>query len=250
MEFVGKAAIVTGAGSGIGRASAVAFARAGASVLALDISDGALEETVREIRATGGIVEPLRVDVTDSTAVERAIGCCLDKFGSVDIAHNNAGLNNAQGEFAEVSTADAMQLMNVNFWGTFHCMQAEIRQMLRQGGGIIVNTASSAAIVAQPGLATYCASKHAVLGLTKSVAAEYAGRGIRINAVCPGFVETPMTSAYSGDEKLRDMMLAMHPVGRFASPEEIADAVLWLASSHTGFVIGAGLVIDGGYSLA
>lgn len=250
MELSGKTALVTGAGSGIGRASAIALARAGAKVLAADIRADGIEKTVALIRANGGTAEATIVDVTSASSVGDMIETCVKTFGSLDIAHNNAGLNNAAGDFASVDPREAEKLMAVNFWGVFHCLQAEIRQMLSQGGGSIVNTASGAGIVATPGTTLYCASKHAVIGLTKSVAAEYANRGIRVNSVCPGLVETPLVAEYTSNEELRGPMLAMHPIGRFAKPEEVAEAVLWLASPKASYAVGTNLLVDGGYTLA
>lgn len=251
MNFQGKTAFVTGAGSGIGRASAIAFARAGANLMIVDVAAPGLELTAAAIRETGAEVLTAAIDVTDPDAIEAAVAACARHFGQLDIAHNNAGVSGSPSDFADIGRTEAHRIVAVNFWGVFHCMQAQIRQMIAQrGGGTIVNTASGAGIVATPTYSTYCASKHAVIGLTKSVAAEYASRGIRINSVCPGYVETPMTDPQRGSEETRRAIAAAHPIGRVAQPEEIAEAVLWLASPNSGFVVGASLLIDGGYSLA
>ena len=250
MELSGKVALVTGAGSGIGRASAIALARAGARLMILDVVAGGLDVTAAAIRETGGEVQQATVNVTDPQAVADAVSACVERFGSLDIAHNNAGVSGPAQEFAAVPVEEAARIIDVNFWGVFHCMQAQIRHMLAQGGGTIVNTASGAGIVATPSYSSYCASKHAVVGLTKSVAAEYAARGIRINSVCPGYVETPMTDPHRADEAAKRAIAAAHPIGRVAQPEEIAEAVLWLASPRSSFVVGANLLVDGGYSLA
>jgi NAD(P)-dependent dehydrogenase (short-subunit alcohol dehydrogenase family) len=251
MNLEGSAAFITGAGSGIGRASAIAFARAGARLMLVDVAAPGLDLTTASIRDIGGEVLCATIDVTDPDAVGSAIAACVRTFGRLDIAHNNAGISGPSSDFADIAPAEARRIMAVNFWGVFHCMQAQIRQMLTQrSGGTIVNTASGAGIVATPTYSTYCASKHAVVGLTKSVAAEYASRGIRINSVCPGYVETPMTDPQRGSEETRRAIAAAHPIGRVAQPEEIAEAVIWLASPNSGFVVGANLLIDGGYSLA
>lgn len=250
MEFCNKTALVTGAGSGIGRLSAIYFARAGARVMIVDLNSSGLDITAEAIRSEGGIVQQVTADVTDRVSCERVVADCVKTFSRLDIAHNNAGITQSPFQFADLPPAEATRVMAVNFWGVFNCLQAEIRQMLVQRDGTIINTASSAGIVAVPSCSVYTASKHAVVGLTKTVAAEYIGHGIRINAVCPGFVETPMTEHFSKDPQLSQAMLAMHPIGRFAQPEEVAEAVLWLASPRSSYAVGANLVIDGGYSLA
>jgi NAD(P)-dependent dehydrogenase (short-subunit alcohol dehydrogenase family) len=250
MDLDGKVALVTGAGSGIGRASAITLARAGAKLMIVDVTGSGLEQTAAAIREAGGEAATLIVDVTDAEAVTDMVAACVARLGRLDIAHNNAGVSDPACAFVDVASADAERIMAVNFWGVFHCMQAEIRQMLAQGGGAIVNTASGAGIVATPQYSIYCASKHAVIGLTKSVAAEYAGRGIRINSVCPGYVETAMTEDQLVAEDARRAVAAAHPIGRVAQPEEIAEAVLWLASSRSSFAVGTSLMVDGGYSLA
>lgn len=250
MDLKGKAAFVTGAGSGIGRASALCLARAGASVMIVDLDRSGLDETAAMIRKAGGAAHPSVVNVTDPQSVSAAVAECVVTFGALDVAHNNAGVTHEASPFADLPLAAAQRVMDVNFWGVFHCMQAQIRQMLAQGGGAIVNTASGAGIVATPQYATYCASKHAVIGLTKSAAAEYAARGIRINSICPGYVETPMTDPQRSDEATRAAIAAAHPIGRVAQPEEIAEAVLWLASARSSFAVGLNMLVDGGYSLA
>ncbi|WP_454857768.1 SDR family NAD(P)-dependent oxidoreductase [Rhizobium binxianense] len=253
MELNDKVALVTGAGSGIGRASAIRLARGGAKVMLVDLeaAKAGLDATTEAIRSAGGSTEQAIADVTDPVSFGKAVQDCITAFGRLDIAHNNAGVTGLAFDFAELPVEEATRIMAVNFWGVFHCLQAEIPQMLSQGGGgTIVNTASSAGVVAVPHFSAYTASKHAVVGLTKTVAAEYAGRGIRINAVCPGFVETPMTARHNDNPELLRAMLAMHPIGRFARPEEVAEAVFWLASPASSYAVGANLLLDGGYSLA
>lgn len=247
MELEGKTALVTGAGSGIGRASAVTLAKAGARVVIADIEPSGLEGTAAEIQKAGGVVSQTLVDVCDPKSVAQMVDHCIETFGGLDVAHNNAGVLSPSCEFADINPDQVTRVMDVNFWGVFHCLQAEIRQMLKQGGGSIINTGSGSVIVGTPKVSVYCASKHAVAGLTKSVAAEYASRGIRVNCVCPGSVDTPMMKMVPPERK--QQMVDMHPIGRFAQPEEIAEAVLWLASPRSGYVIGSCLMIDGGYTL-
>lgn len=250
MGLEGKSALVTGAGSGIGRASAVALAQAGVNLLIADLNRQGLEETAEAIRDAGGNATIEIADVTDPNAVQAAIDSCVAAYGSLDIAHNNAGLNNAAGEFHEIAPAEIEKLMSVNFWGVIHCMQAEIRQMLKQGQGSIINTGSAAGLVAQAGATPYAISKHAVVGLTRSAGVEYAKRGIRINAVCPAMVETPMVSEFTKPGPMREVFMDAHPIGRFAMPNEIADAVVWLASPRSSYVTGACISVDGGYVAA
>jgi NAD(P)-dependent dehydrogenase (short-subunit alcohol dehydrogenase family) len=250
MDLDGKVALVTGAASGIGRASAIILARAGARVLVADLTQSGAERTAADIRDAGGEAVAAAVDVTDPVSVVAMVATCLERFGRLDVAHNNAGVSDDPCDFLDVAPDAAARIMAVNFWGVFHCMQAEIRPMLAQGGGAIVNTASGAGSLATPNFSTYSASKHAVIGLTKSVASEYAARRIRINAVCPGYVETPMTESHLASAEARGAIAAAHPIGRVAQPEEIAEAVLWLASRRSSFVVGTGLMVDGGYSLA
>ncbi|WP_150126826.1 glucose 1-dehydrogenase [Sphingomonas panacis] len=246
MDIAGKVAFITGAGSGIGRASACAFARAGASVMIVDMNESGLMETAGLIEEIGGAVATMTVDVTDGSSVAAAVAATVERFGRLDCAHNNAGVGGTPAELAESDEASARQVMDVNFWGVFHGMRAQIAVMLRQGGGTIVNTASAAGLVGLPSLSVYSASKHAVVGLTKTAALEYATRGIRINSVCPGVIETPMSTPLFEVPGLHAAMAAVHPIGRFGLPTEIADAVLWLSSSASSFVVGASIAIDGG----
>lgn len=247
MEFVGKTAFVTGAGSGIGRASAIAFAREGAKVMIVDLQQNGLDETAEEIRGFGGEVANLTLDVTDRDAVNNAIEATVECFGGLNCALNNAGISYPPINWETLPYPDARRIFEVNFWGVFHCMQAQVQYMLGAGGGTIVNTASGAGLVASPLASTYAASKHAVAGLTKSVGLEVAAKGIRINAICPGLVETGMTKPLWGTE-VGNASVAAHPIGRIAQPSEMADAVLWLSSPRSSFVLAVNLPVDGGYT--
>jgi NAD(P)-dependent dehydrogenase (short-subunit alcohol dehydrogenase family) len=246
MDFSGKTAFVTGAASGIGRATARAFAQAGANVMIVDQRVEGLRATADLIEADGGVVDLVTADVTDPAAVKAAVDATVNRFGSLDCAHNNAGLFSDPMELVDFDDATARRIMDVNYWGVFHGMRAQIEVMLRQDGGTIVNTSSGAGLIGLAGMAAYCAAKHAVVGITRAAAAEVAARGIRINCVCPGIVETPMVDNLIGTNEGRTAMMALHPIGRFAQPAEIADVVLWLSSPASSFVVAAAIPVDGG----
>jgi NAD(P)-dependent dehydrogenase (short-subunit alcohol dehydrogenase family) len=249
-ELTGKVAFVTGGGSGIGRATALAFARSGASVAVVDRDEDGAAETAREITASGGAVLVVRCDVTDTSDVDAAVAATLSRFGRLDAAFNNAGIDQPGGPAHEVSTEDFDRLVAVNLRGVFLCLQAEARVMLAQGGGTIVNTASGAGVTGIRGQAAYCATKFGVIGLTKGAALDYADAGIRINAVCPGFIRTPMMQRFTGGTEAGIAeVVALEPIGRVGEPEEIASAVLWLSSDASSFVVGHALVVDGGQTV-
>jgi NAD(P)-dependent dehydrogenase (short-subunit alcohol dehydrogenase family) len=249
-QFDGRVAIVTGASSGIGQASAVAFAREGASVVVADISADEGAETIRQIKQVGGQVSYIHADVTQAQDVEALIQGTIEIYGRLDFAHNNAG--GGDRERGLTSTAKTTEqafdhIMAVNVKGVWLCMKYEILEMLKVRRGVIVNTAAIAGLDGIPGQAAYAASKHAVIGLTKSAAIEYASRGIRVNAVCPGTTVTP------GSDKLhsqiaRDRSAAMHPMNRLGRPDEQAAAVIWFCSDAASFVTGVPLAVDGGAS--
>ena len=246
--FDGKVALVTGAAHGIGRASALAFARHGASVLVSDIDDVAGGETVQQIVAEGGRAEYVHADVADSAQVAAMVAAAADAFGRLDIAHNNAGVVGGGAEIAELSEETWGRALGVMLTGVFLCMKYEIPHMLRQGGGAIVNTSSGAGLIGFPQMADYVASKHGVIGLTRTAALEYAGRGIRINAICPGTARSQMVDSWiGGDPEKEEQVAGLHPIGRIAQPEEIAEAALWLCSPAASFVVGHALSVDGGY---
>ncbi|QIB66819.1 SDR family NAD(P)-dependent oxidoreductase [Kineobactrum salinum] len=249
MEFSGKTAFITGASRGIGQATAVAFAQAGARIMAVDLDKESLCETVKLIHEIGGQVESYAADVTDVVAVSMAVNATVEHFGSLDCAVNNAGLYPQQIMVDEIEEELARKTMEVNYWGAFNGMREEIRVMKSQNtGGTIVNISSGAGLFAFPLSSAYCASKHAVIGLTKSAGIDYAAQGIRINAVCPGAIETRMVDSLLATNEARTALTAGHPIGRLGHPKDIADAVLWLSSTRAEFVIGIALPVDGGYT--
>ncbi|MBA9063781.1 NAD(P)-dependent dehydrogenase (short-subunit alcohol dehydrogenase family) [Methylobacterium fujisawaense] len=246
-RFPGKVAFVTGAASGIGRATAIAFAREGAQVAITDRTEAPLEELRAEIEADGGAVLAIRCDVSVPADVEAAVASTVAQFGRLDCAFNNAGVENKAAPVHEIALDEWDRILDVNLRGTFLCMKQEIAQMLRQGSGVVVNTASGAAIRGVAGGASYAASKHALIGLTKSAALDYAKSNIRVNAVLPGNIETSMMDRFTGGDIQK--AIALEPVGRLGKPEEIADAVLWMCSDLGSFVTGASISVDGGWSL-
>ena len=243
----GKVALVTGAGSGIGRASALAFAREGARVVAADRDAEGGEATAAAIRAAGGQADFARCDVTREEEVEALVAEAVSRHGRLDCAHNNAGVTGAPGAVHQLARSAWDATLAVNLTGVFLCLKHEIAQMRRQGGGAIVNTSSGAGVRGVPGLCAYSASKHAILGLTKTAALENVSENVRVNAVCPGSIDTPMLQAYMGlAPAVEKAIRASQPGGRLGLPEEIAEAVVWLCSGHASFVTGASLFVDGG----
>jgi NAD(P)-dependent dehydrogenase (short-subunit alcohol dehydrogenase family) len=246
----GRCALVIGASRGIGEATAVAFVEHGARVVLASRSLGRMEETAARLRAAGGDVRVFRVDVTDAATIAGAVEHCVKEFGGLDVAVNNAAANNVRMPLHEITEDMFDGVMDTNLRGTFVAMKHEIRAMLAAGGGSIVNTASAASLVAFPGMAAYVASKHAIAGITKAAALEYAAQRIRVNAVAPGAVLTDMLregSASTPEGKAR--VEAATPMHRIAAPEEIAAAIVWLASDDSSFVTGVTLPVDGGYIL-
>jgi NAD(P)-dependent dehydrogenase (short-subunit alcohol dehydrogenase family) len=245
MRFDGKTVLITGGATGIGRATALAFAREGACVMIGDVDDRA-SETVSLIEAAGGKAAFKQADVTDADAMTGLVRDCVARFGGMHMAFNNAGILPPPTPFHEVQAGDLDKILNVDLKGVFFAMQAEVRHFLTHGGGAIVNTASVAGIVADPNMSPYVAAKHGVVGLTKAVAIEYARANIRVNAVGPGFVATPMTQAWLDSEKFKKAFFAQNISGRAAQPEEIAGTVLHLCSDAASFINGSLFVIDGG----
>lgn len=247
-ELKSKVAIVTGGTSGIGRDTSVLFAKAGAKVVVAGRREAEGKETVDLIRAGGGDGMFVKADVSKAADVQALIQKTVGKFGRVDVAFNNAGIEGNWIPIAEQSEEDWDQVIDINLKGTWLCLKYEIQQMLKQGGGgAIVNMSSVAGLMGNAGSATYCASKHGVMGLTKAAALETARSGIRINAVCPAVIETPMAERAFADPATNKFVLGLHPLGRFGKPMEIAEAVLWMCSDRASFMTGHSIVLDGGF---
>lgn len=249
-NFEGQVALVTGAASGMGLHTARAFARAGAAVTLADVSEDGLRQAVDEISSAGGNAIGVRCDVAEEAQVAAMVERTVAAFGRLDAAYNNAGIQVSASDVADQSAEDYDRISAINQRGVWACMKHELRQMRKQSSGAIVNCSSIGGIVGRAGIAAYHGTKHGVIGLTRSVALEYAERGIRINAVCPGTIATPMVSdmldkgMLAMDDLLRDL-----PMKRLGRGEEIADAVLWLCSAGSTFVTGHALVVDGGFTV-
>ena len=247
-QLDGKVALITGAGSGIGRASALAFAREGAKVAVADIVVEGGEETVRMVKEAGGEAFFIRVDVSNAADVEAMVNTVVDTYGRIDCAYNNAGIEGRLASTDEYPEDVFDKVIDINLTGVWLCMKYELPHMLKQGGGAIVNTASGAGLIGVSGMSAYVASKHGVIGLTKTAALEYAKSGIRVNAVCPGLIQTPMVERITAEQpQLGEALVAAEPVGRTGKPEEIAESVVWLSSDAASFVTGHAMSVDGGY---
>src|SRR5271167_1906964 len=247
-ELEGKVALVTGGTTGIGRDTAVLFAKEGAKVVVSGRREAEGKETMDMIRATGGDGLFVQGDVSKATDVEDLVKKTVAKFGRLDVAFNNAGIEGKWVPITEQSEEDWDRTIDINLKGTWLCLKYEIRQMLKQGsGGAIVNMASVAGLMGNATAATYCASKHGVMGLTKAAALETALNGIRVNVVCPAVIETPMGERLFGAPDKQKYALGFHPIGRFGKPLEVAEAVLWMCSDRASFMTGQSLVLDGGF---
>ena len=249
--FTSKVAFVTGGASGIGRAAALAFARGGASVAVADVGEKANQETAELIEREGGRALAVRCDVTRADDVKAALEKTFDRFGRLDFAFNNAGIEPKKpAPVADYDEEEWNRIIDIDLRGVFLCMKHEIPLMLKSGGGAIVNTSSGAGVIGIKGSPAYTAAKHGVIGLTRAAALDYAAQNIRINAVCPGYIDTPMMGRFTGDTaEGRAQVISEEPIGRMGRPEEIANAVLWLCSDAAGFVVGHPLVVDGGQTV-
>ena len=241
----GKVALVTGGGSGIGKATAMAFAREGAKVAIADYVAEGGERTEREIGAAGGEAIFIQADISSTKAVEAMVNKVVQTWGRLDYAHNNAGIEGRMAVTAECTEENFDRVIAINLKGVWLCMKHEIVQMLAQGGGAIVNTASIAGLAGLPASSAYVAAKHGVVGLTRTAAIEYAAAGIRVNAVCPGFIRTAMTAPMT--QARSAAVMAQTPFGRKGEPEEIAEMVVWLCSERASYVTGAAYNVDGGW---
>ena len=249
ITFENKVALVTGAASGLGLATAKAFAEAGASVVLADWAEKEVRAAAKELADKGHKTLAVTCDVSDDEQVEAMVKKTVAEFGRLDAAYNNAGIQNVLAETADSPRADYDRVMGINLRGVWSCMKFELRQMRKQGSGTIVNCSSLGGLVGSPERGIYHAAKHGVLGFTKSAALEYAARGIRINAICPGLIQTPMSDqmvAAGQGEALKEMEKSI-PMGRVGRPEEIANAVLWLCSDAASYVTGQSISVDGGF---
>ena len=248
-DFDGKVVAITGAASGIGRATARRFAACGARVVAADIDVPGAHETVDLITAAGGTATAVRTDVADSASVQAMVATAVTTYGGLDIAHNNAGIVGAGANIGEMADETWERGIAVMLSGVFYGIKHEVPAILARGGGAIINTSSGAGLIGFPGMANYVAAKHGVIGLTKTAALEYIKQGIRINAICPGTARSRMVDEWiDGSAEAEAQVAALHPIGRIAEADEIAEAVLWLASPAASFVVGVALPVDGGYT--
>lgn len=247
LEFKDKVALVTGGSRGIGEACALSFAQKGAKVAVVDIDEENGKSVVEQIQKDGGEAIFLKVDVSDQEAVEKMVTDTVAAFGRLDYAVNNAGIGGAQADTGEYEIEDWLQVIDINLNGVFYCMRYQLPQMVKQGSGAIVNMSSILGTDAFEMTSAYTASKHGVIGLTKTAALEYAKRGIRVNSVGPAFINTPMVTEGFSDEELEGIM-ALHAMGRLGEPQEVADLVTFLCSDKASFMTGVHYLVDGGYT--
>ena len=249
LRLDGKVALVTGGAGGIGRATCLAFAREGAKVAVVDIDEARARAVAEEVAALGAEAIAIAIDVSKSDQVAAMVDQVVARFGRLDVAFNNAGIDLEHRPLADTSEEMFDRLMSVNVKGVWLCMKYEIAQMLKQGGGAIVNTSSIGGVIGAPRQPIYGTTKHAVLGMTKAAAVEYGRRGIRVNAVCPGVIRTEMTErAVARDPRRQTYIEQAHPIGRLGEAEDIARAVVFLSSADSDFVIGHTMMVDGGFT--
>ena len=250
ISFAGKVALVTGAGKGMGLATAKAFAEAGAAVMLADINEDAALKAADDLVKAGHKAIGMRCDVSDEAQVRAVVEKTVASFGQLDAAYNNAGIQSLVMDTADLTSEEWDRVFSVNLRGVFLCMKYELMQMRGQASGAIVNCSSIGGLIGLPGRAAYHAAKHGVLGLTKSAALEYAPRGIRINAVCPGTIRTPMVEdMFSSGDLSEEDVVKLAPINRLGEASEIADAVLWLCSPMSTYVVGQSITVDGGYTV-
>ncbi len=247
--FNNKVVLITGAASGIGRAMAHAFAVQGARLALADVDQNGLQETVDHVKDMGNEAIAIAADVSKAKDVKHMVDVTVDHYGHLDVACNNAGIEGQQAPTAECTEENWDRVIDINLKGVWLCMKYEIPQMVEEGGGAIVNTASVAGLVGFGNIAAYVASKHGINGLTKTAALEYATQGLRVNSICPGAIETPMIDRFTqGSEEAREQFHAMHPLGRMGKPEEVAAAAIWLCSEEASFITGHAMPVDGGFT--
>jgi len=245
-RFANKSVLVTGGGSGIGRATALAFAAEGARLIVGDVNETQGEATVKLVHERGGVAAFVRADVSRSSDCASMVEHALRLYGQLDVAFNNAGINIRVAPIADIDEEEWQRILAVNLTGIFLCMKHEIPAMKRSGGGAIINTASVGGVIGTAGVTAYCATKHGVVGITKSAALDHIGDGIRINALCPGGTRTEMLEQWFKDPEVERRAVSQTPIGRMASPAEMARAVLFLASEDASFMVGHTLLVDGG----
>lgn len=247
-DFEKSVAFVTGASVGIGRATALAFGKSNAQLVVVDINEDAALQTVEMVKESGGKAHFIKCDVSREEDIKGAIQETIKTYGRLDFAFNNAGIEGKQALTSDCSTENWNQVIEINLKGVWLCMKYQILEMLRQGKGSIVNCSSIAGLIGFPGIPAYVASKHGVIGLTKTAALEYAKKNIRVNAICPGVIQTPMIERFvHGEAQVRKQLVEGEPIGRVGNPEEIAAAALWLCSDSSSFVTGHSLAVDGGW---
>ena len=248
LDFAGKVALIVGASSGIGAAAAELFADLGAAVVLASRDLAAIERSAVNLTNRGREAAAIQVDVADEQAIEAAVELAVDRFGGLDFGVNNAGIQGAAQPLTDQSADDFDRIIDINLKGIWRCLRAQLPALLARGGGAIVNTASVGGLVAAPGIAPYCASKHGVVGLSKPAALDYAP-AVRINVIAPGAIDTAMFNNWMTDPEAREQMVKLHPLGRVGRPREVAATIAWLCSDAASYITGAVIPVDGGYTI-